>query len=100
MTRGELGGGLRRPSKASPPEAVRAAGQPRAGPHASEVSNRKIAPAKPALEPRSWHLAPTGPLVLRAEIGLDDAGVLLDRLRRTLGDLLSEVQDGDDVGDL
>src|SRR5437867_6949156 len=41
-----------------------------------------------------------GPLVLGAEIRFDDARVLLDRLRWALGDLLSKVQDRDDVGDL
>src|SRR5437870_7292722 len=46
----KLGGGLRPPSEASPQDAVRAAGRPRAGPRASEASHPEIAPAKPALE--------------------------------------------------
>ena len=46
-----LGGGLRPPSEASPPDAVRAAGRPRAGPRASEASNPEIAPAESVERP-------------------------------------------------
>src|SRR5213594_744724 len=38
--------------KPPPKDAVRAARRPRAGPRASEASIQKLAPAKPALEPR------------------------------------------------
>src|SRR5207247_11049014 len=38
------------PLRASPPDAVRAPGRPRAGPRASEASYPELASAKPALE--------------------------------------------------
>src|SRR6058998_2993073 len=57
----QLGGGLRPPSETSPQDAVRAAGRGGAGAPPSEVSNSKLAPAKPALEPRAQRasLSPT-----------------------------------------
>src|SRR6266508_489300 len=50
------------PAEASNPE-IRAAGRRGAGAPPAEASNPELAPAKPALEPRSYRasLSPTGP---------------------------------------
>src|SRR4051812_32036321 len=67
-------------------------------------ATRRLTPERASMRPYeaetsvSWIMSATACL-LRAEVGLDHAGVVLDVGRGALSDLLAEAQHGDAVGD-